>query len=103
MENFTSTGVLTRPSGTTILQILLRNSSPSLQFQTIYIYDWDTGTAVLVSVNNYVIPGNGSNSIEFPLVVSSYSDSSNITLYEVVYGPKNSNISMFSFNISAQS
>lgn len=100
MENFTSTGVLTRPFGTTILQILLRNSSSSLQFQTVYIYDWDTGVAVLVSVNNYIIPANGSNTIDYPLVIDNYSDPRDIKLYEVVYGPINPSISVFLFNIN---
>lgn len=99
MDDFISTGVLTRPPGTKILEIILRNTSTSLQFQSLYFYDHDSGYPVLVYSKNYFIPANGANVIEFPLLVESYGDSRNIILYEVVYGPINANVTATFFNI----
>lgn len=86
-DGYLSTGILTRPPGTTILQIRIENNTPLLQFQTIYIYDWDSGSPVLLQIKDYFISPNGVNIIEYPLVVTDYSDKRDVTLYEVVYGP----------------
>lgn len=99
MTDFTSTGVLTRPIGTKSLEINLKNTSTSLQFQSLYFYDYDSGYPVLVFHKNYFIPSNGTTVIEFPLLVESYGDQRNIILYEVVYGPINPNITATFFNI----
>ena len=84
MDDFLSTGVLRRPVDTKILRIVLRNTSQSLAFQSIYIYNWDTGSAVLVDSKNYFVSANGFNTIDFPLVINGYGDTRNIILYEVV-------------------
>lgn len=89
MNNFSRTGVLTRPQGTTELRITLRNTSDHLVYQSIYIYDLDNAKAILVNSQNCYIQPHCRNILSFPLVINNYCDSRNIHCYEVVYGPKN--------------
>ncbi|MBB6622748.1 hypothetical protein [Clostridium gasigenes] len=99
MDDFLSTGVVRRPVDTKILRIVLRNTSQSLAFQSIYIYNWDTGSAVLVDSKNYFVSANGFNTIDFPLVINGYGDTRNIILYEVYYGPTSPDITVTFSNI----
>lgn len=96
---YLSTGVLTRPTDTTILQINIVNNTSTLQFQTFYIYSLDSGSAVLLQSKNYFMPPNGTNLMDFPLVLTNYNDKRNIILYEVVYGPSSPGIIVTFSNI----
>ncbi|MGG5460993.1 hypothetical protein [Clostridium sp. B9] len=86
--NKCSCGILMRPENADTLVIILKNANPCLSFQTISIYDWDTGSPVLVHLQNYFIPGNGTNTIEFPLIYNGYDCSYIIDKYEVKTDPQ---------------
>lgn len=87
MSNFISTGALTRPENTTTLTITIQNTTSNLQFQTIYIYDLDSGSSVLVLQKNYILAPNSTVSVDYKLLNTDYSDYVDITTYEIVYGP----------------
>lgn len=87
MGEFVSSGILNRPPGTTTLRITIQNTTPDLQFQSIFIYDWDSFSPVLVFQKNYVLAPNSTTTVDYALLNISYSDFRDIKKYEVVYGP----------------
>lgn len=96
---YISTGVVQRPAGTTALKIVIQNTGTALTFQSISVYDWDSGSAVLINAKNYFVPGNATNTAEIPLVIGEYGDILNVQLYEVVYGPTSPTINVTITNI----
>ncbi|MGL5615047.1 MAG: hypothetical protein ACRDD2_02285 [Sarcina sp.] len=93
-----SSGVLIRPNNLDTLKISIKNNFCTLVFQTISIYDLDGDTPKLVHLQNYFIAPQGTNIIDFPLVLQDYDNSYDIKKLEVIYEPVNPNILVaFSF------
>lgn len=94
-----STGIISRPAGTTTLNITITNNTANLVYQTISIYSYNNNVQTLVNVKSYFVQANSNVTYSFLLVNTLYGESYSIDSYELVYGPTTANVSVTFNNV----
>lgn len=94
-----STGILSRPAGTTTLNITITNNTANLIYQTIYIYSYTNNVQTLINVKSYFVQANSNITSSFLLVNTLYGESYSIDSYELVYGPTTPNVNVTFNNV----
>lgn len=95
VSTFYSSGIVNRPALLKILRVTLLNSSVCYQNFTFNLYDWTSGTPILIKSTNISLQSNQGKLIDILLKDCSL----NIELYEIRITPYFNTLLINSYNI----